>query len=57
MRMPERLGRVRDLLENAERLGRQPVFLSPQDAPAIETALVRFWRNKGLELTFATAGP
>jgi hypothetical protein len=54
---PERLERVRGLLENAEHRRKSPPFLSPEDAPAIEAALFRFWRNKGLELSFAAASP
>lgn len=54
---PERLERVRELLANADQLRKPPVFLSLDDAPAIETALVRFWRSKGLELSFAAASP
>ncbi len=54
---PERLERVKGLLKNAERRKKPLPFLSAEDAPAIEAALFRFWRNKGLELIFATASP
>ncbi len=53
----ERLERVRGLLQNAEHRRKPLPFLSLDDAPAIEAALYRFWRNKGLELSFATASP
>ena len=53
----ERLERVRRMLEIAERRKRPQPFLGADEAPAIEAALVRFWRNKGLELTFAAASP
>jgi hypothetical protein len=53
----ERLERVRGLLENAEHRRKPLPFLSANDAPAIEAALYRFWRNKGLELSFAAASP
>ena len=53
----ERLERVRGLLENAESRRNPPAFLTLEEAPAIETALFRFWRTKGLELTFAKASP
>ncbi len=53
----ERLERVRGLLEHAERRRKPLPFLSADDAPAIEAALYRFWRHKGLELSFATASP
>jgi hypothetical protein len=54
---PERLERVRELLGTAEQLRRPPEFLRLEDAAPIETALVRFWRGKGLGLSFAAAAP
>lgn len=53
----ERLQRVRRMLEDAERRRIPAPFLTLDDAPAIEAALIRFWRNKGLELKFAVASP
>lgn len=53
----ERLQRVRGLLGNAAGRSKPLPFLTPDDGPAIEAALFRFWRNKGLELSFATASP
>ncbi|MGL4399086.1 MAG: hypothetical protein ACRCXD_04410 [Luteolibacter sp.] len=53
----ERLERIREGLTHAERQRKPPGFLTLDDAPAIEAALFRFWRNKGLELSFAAASP
>ncbi len=53
----ERLDRVRVMLDNAERLRKPEPFLSPDDSPGIEAALIRFWKTKGLSLRFAKAVP
>lgn len=50
---PERLQQVRTLLERADRVRKPAPFLTLEDAPAIEAALIRFWRTKGLTLRFA----
>jgi hypothetical protein len=52
---PERLGKVREILKKADQLRNPAPFLSPDDGPAIEAALIRFWRTKGLDLRFANA--
>ena len=54
---PERLAKVREMLEKADSLRRPAPFLSPDDGPTIEAALIRFWRTKGLDLRFANASP
>ena len=52
---PERLAKVREMLEKPDRLRKPSPFLTPDDGPAIEAALLRFWRTKGLDLRFANA--
>jgi hypothetical protein len=52
---PERLAKVREILEKPDRLRKPSPFLTPDDGPAIEAALIRFWRTKGLDLRFANA--
>lgn len=54
---PERLERVRLMLDKAERLRKPEPFLSQDDGPGIEAALIRFWKTKGLSLRFAKAAP
>lgn len=54
---PERLAKVREMLEKADQLRRPAPFLSPDDGPAIEASMIRFWRTKGLDLRFANASP
>jgi hypothetical protein len=45
------------MLEKADSLRWAAPFLTPADGPAIEAALIRFWRSKGLDLRFANASP
>ncbi len=49
----ERLERLRELLENAERRNRPPVFLEKETAAEVEAALSRYWSPKGLTLVFS----
>lgn len=52
---PERLEKVRTMLEKADRARRPVPFLTPKEGPEIEKALIRFWKDKGIDLRFANA--
>ncbi|MES2924162.1 MAG: hypothetical protein V4819_21605 [Verrucomicrobiota bacterium] len=54
---PERLDRVRVMLEKADRQRKPEPFLGQDGGPVIEAALIRFWQTKGLTLRFANASP
>lgn len=45
------------MLEKSDCLRKPEPFLNPDDGPAIEVALIRFWRTKGLTLSFANPPP
>jgi hypothetical protein len=51
----ERRERVRAALEKAPQLRKPEAFPTLAEIPAIEAALIRYWRGKGLDLRFAAA--